>query len=140
MRDLANNIDFKRGISPVATAADNTPVVSQILDTVGYDAVAFAILTGAIPDADATFVVLVEHGDVANLSDAAAVPDEYLNGTEALAGFQFDDDNECRKIGYTGTKRYVRVTVTPANNASATLIAGVWMVKPNRLPAANPPA
>ena len=43
----------------------------------------FLILTGALADADATFTTLVEHGDAADLSDAAAVPDTQLTGTEA---------------------------------------------------------
>ena len=67
--------------------------------------------------------------------------DTFLLGTEAQAGFQFDDDNECRKIGYVGGKRYVRATITPASNASAALIAAVWVLGHARTaPTANPPA
>ena len=139
MKDLASNIDVKRVISP-ASVADNTAQVSQIIDMQGNDALTFVIATGSIADVDATFAVLVEHGDAANLSDAAAVPDEQLVGTEALAGFQFDDDNECRKIGYRGGKRYVRLTVTPSANASAALLAAVAVLQPMLQPAANPPA
>lgn len=137
--DLMNKVDLKRAISPVSVA-DNTAQVSQIIDTQGYKSLVFAIATGSLADADATFVVLVEHGDAANLSDGAAVSDDMLNGTEALAGFQFDDDNECRKIGYRGDKRYVRLTITPANNTSAALIAAIAVLEPLNAPAANPPA
>lgn len=141
MRDLANNLDLKRGLSPVAAGTDNTAYVSQILDTKGLAGAMFAILIGANTDADATFTVLVEDGDASNLSDNAAVADKYLIGTEALASFQFDDDNECRKIGYVGPKRYVRVTITPANNAAGNIfIAGVWVTEPLDKPTANPPA
>lgn len=139
MRDQMSSLDVKRAISPVSVA-DNTAAVGQIIDTQGSNALTFVIALGAIADADATFAVLVEHGDAANLSDAAAVPDEQLIGTEALAGFQFDDDNECRKIGYRGGKRYVRLTITPTNNASGALLAAVAVMKPLLLPAANPPA
>ena len=138
LRDISNNIDLKRAISPVSVA-DNTAQVSQVLDTRDYGAVMLALAIGSFADADATAAVLIEESDVSG-SGYTAVADEYLNGTEALAGFQFDDDNECRKIGYTGNKRYVRATVTPANNASAVLIAGIWVCAPNRVPAANPPA
>lgn len=138
--DLLNNLDMKRAISPVSVA-DNTAQVSQIIDTLGYESLVFAILTGSIADADATFTVLVEHGAAANLSDAAAVPDDMLNGTEALAGFAFSDDDKCRKIGYiVGNKRYVRLTITPAANASAALLAAIALLVPLRKPAANPPA
>lgn len=137
--DLHNKITLKRAISPVSVA-DNTAQVSQIIDIQGHKSLVFGIATGSLADADVTFTVLVEHGDASNLSDAAAVPDDMLNGTEALAGFQFDDDNECRKIGYRGDKRYVRLTITPANNASAALISAIAIMEPLSTPAANPPA
>jgi hypothetical protein len=139
-KDLHNNIDIKRAISPVSVS-DNTAQVSQILDTRGYESIELVIATGSIADADATFVVLIEDGDSATLTDAAAVSDTFLLGTEALAGFQFDDDNECRKIGYVGGKRYVRATITPASNASAALFSAVWVLGNARTaPSSNPPA
>lgn len=139
MKDLMNNIHVTRAISPVSVA-DNTAQVSQIIDRRGYESLTFLIATGSIADVDATFVVLVEAGDAANLSDAAAVPDTELIGTEVLAGFQFDDDNETRKIGYLGIKRYVRLTITPANNASAAVLSAVAVLgHPSLVPTANPP-
>jgi len=140
MRDLHHGITVKRALSPVSVA-DNTAQVSQIVDLQGYRACEFVIATGAIADADATFAVLVEHGDAANLSDAAAVPDDDLLGTEAAAGFQFDDDNEVRKIGYRGGKRYVRLTITPSGNAAAALLAAVAILGASgRRPADQPQA
>jgi hypothetical protein len=140
-RDLHNNVYPKRGISPAAATTDNTAWVSQIVDTAGYESVEFLILTGSLADADATFTVLFEDGDASDLSDNAAVADDYLLGTEALAGFNYADDNECRKIGYIGTKRYCRVTVTPANNTGNAFVAGCWLLgHPRTAPTANPPA
>jgi hypothetical protein len=139
-KDLHNNIDIKRAISPVSVS-DNTAQVSQILDTRGYESIELVIATGSIADADATFSVLIEDGDSSTLTDAAAVSDTFLLGTEALAGFAFDDDNECRKIGYVGGKRYVRATITPASNASAALLSAVWVLGHARTaPSSNPPA
>lgn len=141
MRDLMNNLDCKRGISPAAAVADNTPFVSQIVDLQGSDSAMFVILSGALADPDATFTALVEHGEQANLSDATAVPDEGLNGTEALAGFNFGADDKVFKIGYRGDKRYARVTITPANNTGNVFVAGVWILgHQGTRPAANPPA
>jgi hypothetical protein len=140
-RDLHNNIHVKRGISPAAAVADNTPFVSQIIDMAGYESAEFVILTGALADADATFTVLVEDGAAANLSDAAAVADSQLLGTEAQAGFTFADDDKAFKIGYVGGKRYARVTVTPANNTGNAFVAGVWILgNPRSAPTSNPPA
>lgn len=140
MKDLMNNIHVARALSPVSVS-DNTAQVSQIIDRRGYDSLTFVIAAGSVADADVTFTVLVEDGDASNLSDAAAVADSELLGTELLAGFQFDDDNEPRKIGYVGNKRYVRLTITPANNASAALLAAVAVLgHPTLAPTANPPA
>lgn len=140
MKDLMNLIDVKRAIAPVSVA-DNTAQVSQIIDRKGFDSLTFLIATGAIADADATFTVTMDDGDQANLSDAAAVAGADLIGTTALAGFQFDDDNECRKIGYKGAKRYVRLTITPVNNASAALLSAVAVLGSATLrPTSNPPA
>lgn len=141
MRDLCNNINVKRCISPAAATTDNTAWVGQIIDHQGADSVTYLIAIGALADADATFAVLLEHGDAANLSDAAAVADALLIGTEALAGFQFDDDNEVRKLGYKGSKRYSRLTVTPANNTGNAFVSAVAVLGHlNVAPAANPPA
>jgi hypothetical protein len=122
--DLYSKLAILRAISPVSVA-DNTAAVSQIIDRQGFTGLLFALGLGAIADADATFAVLVEHDDDPALATAAAVPDNELLGTEAAAGFAFDDDNETRKIGYVGNKRYVRLTVTPTGNASAALISAL---------------
>lgn len=140
MRDLMNNIHVVRAISPVSVS-DNTAQVSQIIDVQDYNSLTFVIAAGGLADTDATFAVLVEHGDDPALSDAAAVPDEQLIGTEALAGFTFADDDEPRKIGYRGSKRYVRLTVTPSSNSAAALLAAVAILgHPAQRPTANPPA
>lgn len=138
MKSFNDLIQTKRALSPVATPADNTAQVSQIIDTQGFAGLEFVILTGAIPDADATFAVTIDEGDVSNLSDAAAVASTNLDGTLALAGFQFDDDNETRRIGIKElTKRYYRLTITPSANASATLLAAVALLhSPRKAPTA----
>lgn len=138
--DLLNNINLKRGISPYDHATGDAAVVSEIIDMQPNSSLTFAIATGSLADADATFTVLVEEGAVANMSDATAVADADLLGTEALAGFTFAADNSVFKIGYKGTKRYVRLTITPANNTGAALLCVIAIVTPQLLPAANPPA
>jgi hypothetical protein len=139
MEDLMNNINPKRAISPVSVA-DNTAQVSQIIDMQGNKSCTFVILAGSLGDAGAEFTVTVHEGDASNLSDAALVSDDDLIGTEALASFIQSDDDKCFKIGYRGIKRYVRLTITPTNNATAALLAAVAILEPLLLPAANPPA
>ena len=121
-KDLYNSIAPLTVIAPISVS-NNTSQVGQIIDSRGYDSVTYVIATGAIADADATFVVLLEEDDASDMSSAYGVPDSNLLGTEDLAGFRFDDDNKTRKLGYNGTKRYTRLTITPVINASAALIS-----------------
>jgi hypothetical protein len=133
-RDLMNRIHVARLISPAAATTDNTAYVSAIVDRANFDACEFVGIFGSVADADATFTVLVEDGDASNLSDAAAVPDAQLLGVEAMS-LRYDSDNKVWKIGYIGTKRYVRVTVTPAANTGNIFLAGVWLLgSPRSIP------
>lgn len=140
-REIHNTLHVVPLIVPIAARTDNTAIVSSIIDLSGYNAAEFVIVTGTNTDTNATFAVTVDAGDVANLSDAAAVPASQLVGTLTQASFDFGDDNECRKIGYIGTKRYVRVTVTPSGNDSGNIfISGVAVLGyPATGPTANPP-
>lgn len=139
MKDLFNQIHPLRVISPVSVA-DTTAQVGQIIDKRGFESLTYVIATGSIADADATFTVLLEEGDNAALSDARAVADADLLGTEVLAAFQYDDDNETRKLGYIGSKRYTRLTITPVGNASAAVLSAVAILgNPAIAPTANPP-
>ncbi len=124
MKDLHSNLLVKRALSPVSVS-DDTPLVSEIIDRQGYESCELLIATGSLADSNATFTVLVEDGDVANLSDHAAVVDDELLGLESEASFAFGDDDEVRKIGYVGHKRYVRMTITPSGNGSAALISAM---------------
>ena len=91
----------------------------------------YLIAIGSVADADATFTVLLEESDASDMTGATAVADadmiSQLAGTapETAAAFQFDDDNEVRKLGYIGNKRYTRLTITPVNNASAAVLAAM---------------
>lgn len=140
MRDLSSSLDFLQAFPPKAAVTDGTAQVSAILDRLGYDSAMLAFTVGTLTDADATWTVLIEDSD--DGSTFAAVADTYLNGTEALAAFAFGDDNECRKIGYTGNKRYLRATIDDDTaNTGNLFLAGMWICgHPSRQPTANPPA
>lgn len=139
MKDLFNKINPKRAISPVSVA-DNTAQVSQIIDRKGFESVTYIISAGSLADVDATFTVSISEGDVSNLSDAAAPATADLLGTTALASFTFSDDDKVFKLGYIGSKRYTRITITPANNASAAVISAVAILGHPMIGAtANPP-
>ena len=141
MRDQFNNINPIIAVAPVQVS-DNTAQVGAIIDTLGYDALTFVVAAGTLADPDATFTLLIEHGDQADLSDAAEVPDTELLGTEALASLAAAaDDDTTKKIGYAGYKRYVRPTLTPAANTGAADLAVLAILgRPTAAPTPNPPA
>jgi hypothetical protein len=138
--DLFDNINLKRGISPYDHATGDAAVTSEIIDMQGVSALVFAIALGSLADVDATFTVLVEESADSGMAGKNAVADEDLLGTEVLASFTFTHDNALRKIGYKGSKRYVTLTITPANNTGAALLAVIAITVPQLKPAANPPA
>lgn len=74
MRDMANNIQVKRVLSPVSVS-DTTPQVAQIIDRLGYDSLTYIIALGSIADADMTAAVLLEESDASDMTGAAAVAD-----------------------------------------------------------------
>lgn len=123
MKDLHNNIKVLALIDPYDHGTGDTAKVSEIIDLQGAKSCELIIQTGSLADVDATFTVLVEDGDNSSLTDNAAVTDANLLGTEAGASFIFSDDNKIAKIGYIGAKRYVRLTITPANNTGACLLS-----------------
>lgn len=141
MRDITNNLHVLNAISPVAARTDNTAIVSAIIDRLGYHSLMFAIAVGTNTDANATFAVTMDEGDAANLSDAAPVPAASISGTLALAGFNFADDAESRKVGYVGSKRYVRLTITPSGNDSGNIFVAALAIlgHPSQAPTSNPP-
>ena len=140
MRDITNRLHLQPAFAPKAAVTDGTAQVSSTCDRLSYDAVMLALITGTLSDSDAVWSVLLEESD--DDVTYTAVADADLNGTEALAGFTFADDGECRKLGYVGTKRYLRATVddTTANTGNL-FLAGVWVLgHPAVGSPPNPPA
>lgn len=140
VRDLMNNVTPKVAIAPVVVA-DGTAQVSGAIDTLGYESVTFLIALGTLADTDATWSVTVKEGDDSTQANHTAVADADLLGTEVLAGFTFAADNACRKIGYSGTKRYVSIEIDDvvANTGSAPMAVIALLGHPALAPTANPP-
>jgi hypothetical protein len=135
LRDHSNHLQIKRLFSPLATPADNTAQVSQIIDVRGARSVTLALSLGALADAGAQFTVLLEESDASDMSGAAAVADADMisqtpgTAPETAASFTEADDNEVRKVGYIGAMAYIRATITPANNGTASYISGVAILE-----------
>jgi hypothetical protein len=132
MRDSAHNMTLLPVIPPAANNnLGTTPLVGAIIDRLGFETLTYGIITGTLSDADATYAVLLEESDAANMDGANAVADaDMISQTagvapETAAAFNYGDDAEMRKLGYIGNKRYTRLTITPtgANSGDSPIAA-----------------
>lgn len=141
MKDLMNRVNPRRAIAPVVVTNSNAAQVGQIIDRQGFESLTLLIMLGAL-GAGTSGAVSIEHGDDPALADTAPVGVNDLIGTLALASFVAADANGCKKVGYIGSKRYIRVTVTPAGNGAASIAFAVaaLMGHANMVPTTNPPA
>ena len=106
--DLYHNILPKSVIVP-KSVSDNTAEVGTIIDRLGYGSVTFVIHVGANAD-NTSLTPSLEECAVANCSDAAAAT-KFI-GTLAGATHA-SGTNAVYSFGYGGTKRYLRLTLTP---------------------------
>jgi hypothetical protein len=137
-QDLHSTLSYQRAISPVTLTNVDTAQVGQWIDMADLMGLEFVIATGALTDADATFVVLVEESDdqaaINAVADADLLPTP--NNITAVvpelqAGFTFANDDAIRSIGYVGIKRYARITITPSgNNTGSASFAAIAIGRP----------
>lgn len=120
--DLHNNVKTQIARNFVAITS-NTTSAGSIIDLKGYGSCEFVIASGTLTDG--AYAILIEDGAASDLSDNAAVADDYLLGTEAAAAFAATDDNTVKKIGYVGSKRYVRLSIVSTSVTSGGIIGAV---------------
>lgn len=131
-KDLHNNIKALLALNTQTIATDTT-TEGNIIDTKGFGAVEFLVSLGT--RTDGTYTPLIEEGDASNLSDAQAVSDDNLFGTEALAALSAS--NTIKRIGYrVGKYRYVRLSMVSASTTSgSTGVTGVAILaNPDNMP------
>lgn len=124
--EIASLVKTVAAFHPKAATTDNTAYVSDVADLKGYNSCLLSWQAGSIADVDATFTLLIEESD--DNSTFTAVADAGLTTTEAAAAPTFGSDNTTGKIGYVGSKRYVRATITPAANSGNIFLAGQWIL------------
>jgi hypothetical protein len=116
-----------------ASITSNTTTNGTWIDRLGFDSVTFSMQSATITDG--TYTPLIQEADAANQSDAATVAAADLTVTPASVAFVAADDNVAKKIGYTGGKRYVRLSwvstgVSSGGGLGATAILGNPAVGP----------
>lgn len=134
MRDMHNNISVLSAIAPqaVGTTGAANGKLSGIIDRRGYEAVEFVFQSGASASvADTINPVILEAA--ATGDSFTSVADVDLIGTESAQKLTLTAAGASR-IGYQGTKRYLKIRLYGLGTATAIVSAAAVLGKPNRAP------
>jgi len=128
MRDLYSNIGNRLAIAPAVIAAAGE---GSAIDTLGFGRIAFGVTTGAIVGSG-DFGVKLQHSDTNVGADFTDVPAGFFdtNAPASLAA------SSAYKLGYRGTKRFVRLAYTKAGGTSIALAAEAVLADPASSPVA----
>jgi hypothetical protein len=141
-KHLMQDIKAISALDAVALSATTNGIV---IDTQGYESLAFTINVGDFATFDGTnnLTITVQEGDASNLSDAANIPTaDYLDARNE-AGAAWDrllngstEDEQAYIIGVAvNTKRYKRIVVTEAGIVSVPISATAILGHPRHAPA-----
>lgn len=119
MKDLHNNIKVLSAIAPAAIVAADATKTSAIIDTKDFKSLEFAVQSGAITDG--TFTGTVYESDADDMTGETAVAAADLIGTAPV--FIATEDNVVKKVGYIGTKRYVRIKMVQSGATTGGFIS-----------------
>lgn len=116
------------------TISTDTTTYGEIIDILGYESLEFFLLSGTLTDG--AYAVTLQQGDDSGLSDAADVP-----AAESLPdsiAFALTDDDEVKRIGTVGKKRYARLKIVSTGTSSGGVFAGVAVLSnPHHGPVAD---
>lgn len=110
MRDMKSNVGAAVSIAPAAARTGG--VTGTGVDLRDYDSATVLIVTGVMTDGGFFFEVQ----DSADNVSYSAVADDYLVGTEPT--IVAADDSVVKRVGYVGSKRYIRVVSTVSGSPS----------------------
>ena len=142
--DLHNNIKQAPIISPIAIGANGT-VTGKIIDRQGYGGIEFLSSFGAVTTTGTIVNLVAFEGDTTGAMTSVADAD--LLGTEALfslpvqAGARTSGvgKNVVKRLGYKGSKRYVRVDGVKTGTSSVGCFdVGAILFNPGIRPTSNP--
>jgi len=121
-QDLHHNVEIRRVVAPLAIGANATKT-GKIIDRLGYGGVEFIASYGAVTTTGSVATLVAFEGDVTGTMTSVADAD--LLGTELQASLIATtprtsgvSKNYSAKLGYKGSKRYVRVDVVQTGTTS----------------------
>jgi hypothetical protein len=117
-KDMFNNVKIARMISPISPAATGT-INSTIVDTAGFNSCTVVIASGAQGAGVTGVTPVVQESATTTTGDFTAVADADLIGLESGATLGLAANaNKQAKIGYVGSKRYVRLQLAVTGSAT----------------------
>lgn len=126
--DLKSDISNLNAFTPATINSDTTTAGVEI-DTLGFESLTF--LMRASTYTDGTYTPLIQESDTSG-SYSGSVADNDLIGTEADAALSAAGVS---RIGYVGTKRYVKLSfVSASTSTGATLDAVAVLGSPKTAP------
>tara|TARA_R110000824_G_scaffold47353_3_gene134938 strand:+ start:4466 stop:4861 length:396 start_codon:yes stop_codon:yes gene_type:complete len=131
MRDLYSNVKTVEAFVIAAISSDTTTAGVEV-DLLKYDSCLFVAQAGTVTDG--TYTPLIQESDTSG-SYSGSVADTDLIGTEAAAVLSATSD--IKKIGYKGSKRYVKLSYVSASTTSGgTVGASAILGNPSDAPVA----
>lgn len=126
--------DTQVAVGLIATLSGTTPAKGNIIDTTGYEAVTFAVMTGTVTDAGTAsgFGFEVQESDTTADAAFTAAADEDLVGLESALTVTDDtyDSKAVGSIGYVGSKKYCRIVATGTTGTDAAVNVAAIKQKP----------
>lgn len=120
-RDLVNNVDVVESLAPASRTATANGTGVDLRD---FNSATVIIELGAAGGTSPSFTFEVQESDddstYTAVADADLLGDDEPVATEAAAPV---------KIGYSGTKRYLRVAITAVSGTSPTLLCAASVVR-----------
>lgn len=129
-------IDLHRGTAVQAmhyqTISTDTTTAGDVIDTAGYQSVEYIFHSDTI--SGGTFTPMFEESDTyASPFVGTAVSTDNLLGTiaDVTFGHTGADDYACKKIGYVGKKRYVKMSMVTTDTANGVIGAVALLGNPS---------
>ena len=120
MRDLVHNLGVTLAL---ASAAQSATVKGAAIDTAEFGSLMFVVTTGAVAGSG-NFGITVQESDTTTDGDFTDASADSVIGSSLVNPVAADS---IYKVGYNGSKRYARLSVT--KNSGTSVVIGAIAVK-----------
>lgn len=119
--DLHHQVNVEKALEIQLINTDTT-TAGEVIDTLGYNGIEFAMQSGDI--ADGTYTPRMVHDDQLSMATATEVPAAFRVGTYDGVTFNTANTNLSRRIGYVGKKRFVRLDFISTSTSTGGTLGG----------------